>query len=257
MPAEMAVPFSPPPRVLVVEDEAVVRATLAAWFHTEGCQAEVAVDARTAELALAAREFDLLLCDVNLPDRDGPELVAAIKEPNRGLPVIFLTGEPRLETAIRSVQLRVVAYLVKPPDLDELGALVRREVAAHRQRRAVAASRRHLREWDAELAGLEQTLEAATARPAADYLQVTVRHFAAQLVELDRAFALLATDEAGHAVLAKLDVVTSLRRTVQVLERTREHFKSKDLGELRKDLEQLLRRIDGPSGPAAKSPLKS
>lgn len=245
MPAEPAISSSAPPRVLVVEDEAVVRVMLGAWLSTEGCQFEVAGDARTAEIALAAREFDLLLCDINLPDRDGPELVATIKEPNRGLPVIFLTGEPKLETAIRSVQLRVVAYLVKPPNLDELRGLLRREVAAHRQRRAVAASRRHLHEWDAELAKLEQTLETTATRSGADYLQLTVRHFAAQLVELDRAFALLGADEAGRAVLAKLDVVASLRRTVQVLERTREHFKSKDLGELRKDLAGLLRRIDG------------
>jgi hypothetical protein len=55
---------------------------------------------------------------------------------------------------------------------------------------------------------------------------------------------MLGADAAAREVLTQIDVLSSLRRTVAVLERTRESFKSKDLGELRKDLEGLLRRID-------------
>jgi DNA-binding NtrC family response regulator len=239
------------PRLLIVEDDEVVRAMLAAWAHTEGFAFEVARTAREAEAILLRGEFDLLLCDVNLPDGDGPELVAGMIGRNRGLPVIFLTGQPTLETAIRSVQLRVVAYLVKPPDLDELRALVRREVAAHRQRRALAASRRHLNEWDGELARLEQILDAAGAPPPLDYLRVTLRHLVLLLAEADRSVSALAVDDAGRAALAQLDLLTSLRHTVQVLEKSREHFKSKELGELRKELEALLRRLDQPGGASS------
>jgi len=58
---------------------------LGAWLHLEGCVYEVHADAAGALAALNAREFDLLISDVQLPDRDGPELAAAITEPNRGL----------------------------------------------------------------------------------------------------------------------------------------------------------------------------
>jgi DNA-binding NtrC family response regulator len=238
-------PPSAPPRILIVEDDEAARTMLAAWVNSEGGRVEVARTAQAAEAILATHEFDLLLCDINLPDRDGPELVAGISGVNQGLPVIFLTGSPTLETAMRSVQLRVVAYLVKPPNLDELRELVARGVAAHRHRRLLAASRAHLREWDAELASLEQAGDAAGVRPLVNYLQVTVRHFAATLGEMDRSVAALGTDEAGRAALAQVDLVASLRRTVQVLEKTREHFKSKELGELRKELAGLLRRLDG------------
>ena len=237
-----------PSRILIVEDDAVVRAMLSAWVHTEGYAFEVATTAAAAEALLAAREFDLLLCDVNLPDRDGPDLVAAIDGPNRGLPVIFLTGNPTLDAAMRSVRLRVVAYLVKPPDLDELSALVRREVAAHCHRRVLAASRCHLHEWDAELARLEQSAEAAGPQPLVSYLQLTVRQFAVLLAELDRSVSALGADEPGRAALAQVDLVASLRRTVEVLEKSREHFKSKELGELRKDLAGVLRRLDEEGG---------
>ena len=234
-----------PPRVIVAEDDPSARAMLGAWLHTEGCVYELHTDAASALAALGAREFDLLISDVQLPDRDGPELAAAIEGLNRGLPVIFLTGDPTLDTAMRSVRVRAAAYLVKPPDLDELRELVTREVSAQRWRRAVVSSRLNLAEWDRELARLEQVAATPEARPAVDYVQLTVRHLAVVLGELDRSVALLGADPAGRTAFAQLDLVAGLRRTVSVLERTREHFKSKDLGELRKDLEALLRRIDG------------
>ncbi len=235
-------------RILVVEDDPTARAMLSAWLHTEGFAYEVAGDARAAEAALAAREFDLLICDIQLPDRDGPELVAAIEGENRGVPVVFLTGQPTLETAMRSVRLRVAAYLVKPPNLDELLALVRREVRLQRQRRAVAASRRRVQEWDRELERLEHEIDAVDGPGPVDFLQATVRQLGALLADLDRSVTILASSPETRGALTQLDLVASLRRTVQVLERTRAHFKSKDLGDLRRELEVLLARIGPPPG---------
>jgi DNA-binding response OmpR family regulator len=240
-------PPGAPPRILIVEDDDAARAMLAAWVHTEGGRCEVARTAAAAAELLAAHEFDLLLCDINLPDRDGPELVADIHGVNRGLPVIFLTGNPTVETAIRSVELRVAAYLVKPPDLDELRAHVRREVAAHRHRRLLSASRENLRAWDEELARLERSVDLAGPQPLVNYLQLTLRHFAVMFAELDRSVATLRADESGRAALVQLDLVASLRRVVQVLEKSRDHFKSRELGELRKELDVLLRQVTGES----------
>jgi DNA-binding response OmpR family regulator len=248
MPASTESPPPAPPHILIVEDEAVVAAMLSAWVHTEGYRFEVARSAAGADACLARQAFDLILCDVNLPDRDGPDFVAGIAGANHGVPVIFLTGSPSIDTAMRSVRLRVVAYLVKPPDLDELRVLVQREVAGHRHRRLLAASRSHLQEWDQELARLEQVAESAAAPARVNYLQVTLRHFSTVLGELDRSVAALAVDDTGRAALAPIDLIASLRRTVQVLEKSREHFKSRELGELRKELATILGRLDGEAG---------
>ena len=235
------------PRVLVIEDDQTVRAMLAAWLQSEHCVFELATDLRSAGDALAGRDFDLLLCDINLPDGDGPVLVESIQGRNRGVPVIFLTGQPTLESAIRSVQLRVVAYLIKPPDHGELRRLLRASVAAHRQRRALAASRRRLKDWDAQLAQLEQALESPERSPTGiDHLRLTLHQLGALLLDLDRSIAMAAGDPVGKEALAHLDFVSSLRRTVQVLEHTRMNFKSKALGDLRKELEGVLRRLDLP-----------
>ncbi len=231
-------------RVLVIDDDASVRAMLGAWLHLQGCESELQPDAGGGKRALRDRTFDLLICDVQLPDGEGPELAAAITGPNAGLPVIFLTGAPTLETAMQSVKLRAVAYLTKPPSLDELGELLRREVAAQRYRRTLASNRSLLASWDSELARLEEVGDRENRRLSVDYLQVTLRHMGRMLGDLDRSVSLLATDRVGRDALEKIDLVNGLRRSVEVLERTRDHFKSKDLGDLRKELEQLLARFD-------------
>lgn len=238
-------PLVPSPHIAVIDDDEAVRVMFRAWLHTEGCTCELFVNGEQAEAGLAAREFDLVICDVHLPDTTGPEVVGRISGLNAGVPVIFLTGEPTLATAMTSVRLRAVAYLEKPPELDELRRLVFQEVAAHRYRRAVASSRKHLAEWDVQLAQLEQLATRPEGRPAVDYLQVTVHHLSLVLGELDRSVALVGAEPANRKRFEQLDLVNSLRRTVGVLERTREHFKSKDLGELRRDLVVLLDRIDG------------
>ncbi len=243
-----------PPRILIVEDDDAARTMLASWMLMEGFQSETASDLQAARRLLAEREFDLLLADVCLPDGDGPDLVAALEGNNQGLPVIFLTGNPSLETAMRSVSLRVAGYLVKPPNLEELRALIRREVAALRYRRLLTSSRRQLCEWDAELAGLEETVATACAPPLVNYLQVTLRHGATLLGEMQRAAFALGADEAGRNALAQFDLVTSLQRTVQVLEKTRINFKSKELGDLRKQLEALLRQL--PAGLGERNSFK-
>jgi DNA-binding response OmpR family regulator len=230
--------------ILVVEDDPTARAMLGAWLHTEGYRYELCPDATTARTALVERCFDLMICDVELPDATGPEFAATLEEPNAHLPVIFLTGSPSLETAMKSVRIRAVAYLVKPPDLDELRVLVQREAAASRLRRTVSLGRSQLATWDRELAALEHHLTVPEARPELGYLQVTVRNLVILLGQLHGTIALMRNDPGQKDVLHQIDLIGSLRRTVRVLEQTREHFKSRDLGELRKELDALLRRVD-------------
>jgi DNA-binding response OmpR family regulator len=58
--------------ILVVEDDPTARAMLGAWLHTEGYRYELCPDATTARTALVERCFDLMICDVELPDATGP-----------------------------------------------------------------------------------------------------------------------------------------------------------------------------------------
>jgi methyl-accepting chemotaxis protein len=76
----------------------------------------------------------------------------------------------------------------------------------------VVASRLNLAEWDRELARLEQSAGGPESLPVVDYVQLTVRHLAVVLGELDRSVSLQGTDPVGRASFAQLDLVAGLRR---------------------------------------------
>ena len=116
-------------RVLLVDDEPnilealqrVLRLTRAPW------DVEVAPGADAALQALRTNDFDLVVCDVLMPGRDGLELLAEVRaqESTRDLPVIILTGarEPSLKR--RALDLGATDLLTKPIDPDELTARIR------------------------------------------------------------------------------------------------------------------------------------
>jgi CheY-like chemotaxis protein len=118
-------------RVIVVEDEASVRAVAVRILRGAGFQVE-AMDGPGAALACAARgdPFDLVLTDVVMPDMSGPELVARLRALRPGLRAVFMSGYPaggaRREELLGAAD-RLVA---KPFDHDALVAVVRSALAA-------------------------------------------------------------------------------------------------------------------------------
>jgi len=148
-----------------------------------------------------------------------------------------------VETAARSVRLPVTAYLTKPPDLDELTKLLDQAIASHRDFNLIQGGRRRLREWEQELTHIEQLVRSgAPANQATgvmeDYIRVSLQQAILVLIDLERATQTL--DRRAADRVREVDHVAALRRTVEVLERTRQNFKSKDLADLRRQLEQLL-----------------
>lgn len=86
---------------------------------------------------LATRRYELLIADLQMPGNTQFELVEQLEQIAPEVPVILVTGYPTLASAIRAVELPVVAYLVKPFDFDELlkhvrKAIQRRRSAEHR-----------------------------------------------------------------------------------------------------------------------------
>ena len=83
------------------------------------------VMARTDGAALEAQDFDVLLCDINMPRLDGIGLLRRLCEKGQNRPeVIMLTGQATVETAIEAMKLGAYDYLTKPYRIAELSALV-------------------------------------------------------------------------------------------------------------------------------------
>lgn len=125
------------PKILVVDDEAQIRLLLRTTLTRAGYQV---VEASTAREALAAKAIDkpeLILLDLGLPDRDGLELVEALRRDSPAR-LIIVSAREDVEQKVAALDLGADDYVTKPFDTEELLARVR---AALRQRLASEAER--------------------------------------------------------------------------------------------------------------------
>jgi two-component system copper resistance phosphate regulon response regulator CusR len=112
-------------RVLVVEDEARIRAFLARAFEVEGFAVDVVQDGeRGLERALAGK-YEFVILDLLLPGQDGLDVLGELHRRRPTLPVLILSARSDMATKLRSFELGAVDYLVKPFSLDELLARAR------------------------------------------------------------------------------------------------------------------------------------
>jgi CheY-like chemotaxis protein len=116
-------------RILVVEDEQIMRDLLRLHLSSAGYAVEVAEDAIAAGYAVLNRPPDLIICDVEMPHMSGFELIAALRADQKvaRVPVIFLTS---LEDEGHAQAIGAQAHLRKPVRLEELLAAVARQLAA-------------------------------------------------------------------------------------------------------------------------------
>jgi len=240
-------------RILLADDDEMVREGLSERLRRAGYDCACADGATSALELLRTDSFDALIADIHMPGNAELELIQAVPQVATGLPIILLTGRPSVETAARSVRLRAYAYLVKPPVHDELVTLLNLAIAEYRQRRTVRESRERLQGLERELESIESAFEmgraAADEVPIASFLRLTLRNIAASIVDLERSARLVGQNEEAGLLFQRAELITALRNTVDVLEKTKQNFKSKDLANLRFQLERLLNQSEAPSSP--------
>lgn len=118
------------PRVLIVEDEAVLADGLAEALRFQGYECDVAKDGAEGFDAARRGNYDVLLLDVMLPTMDGFDIMQRLRKEGRKVPTIMLTAKGAEEDRIRGLELGADDYVTKPFALRELvarvGAQVRR-----------------------------------------------------------------------------------------------------------------------------------
>jgi DNA-binding NtrC family response regulator len=112
-------------KLLVVDDEKNLRLVVQKELMRQGHDVETACDGEDGWEMLETQEFDVLLCDINMPRLDGMGLLRRLCEKGQNRPeVIMLTGQGTVETAIEAMKLGAYDYLTKPYRIAELSALV-------------------------------------------------------------------------------------------------------------------------------------
>jgi two-component system nitrogen regulation response regulator NtrX len=132
--------------VLVVDDEAGVRASLSGILGDEGYAVDAVDSGEAALAALESRRYDLVLLDVWLPGADGLEVLGRMRRMEAELPVVVISGHGTIETAVKAVRLGAQDFVEKPLSLEKTLLAVRNALQRRRLETEVQALKEQLGE---------------------------------------------------------------------------------------------------------------
>jgi two-component system response regulator AtoC len=131
-------------RILIVDDEDLIRWSLQQKLSNWGYKPFEAADGATARQLVDDESPDLLLLDIHLPDESGLDVLKAVKASNPRLVVIIMTAYGVLEDAVAALRLGAYDFVSKPLNFEELRATIQNALEAVKLRQEV----RHFRERD-------------------------------------------------------------------------------------------------------------
>ncbi|MEW6252542.1 MAG: sigma-54 dependent transcriptional regulator [Planctomycetota bacterium] len=131
-------------RVLIVEDESLIRWSLRQKFEERGYQVVEAEDGQSALGVFDEGQFDLVMLDYRLPDITGLDVLHGIRKLDSEVIVIMMTAYSTIETAVEAIKLGAFNYVCKPFQMDELLVTVDKALETTKLRREVRELRRHL-----------------------------------------------------------------------------------------------------------------
>nr|NJM04515.1 sigma-54-dependent Fis family transcriptional regulator [Desulfobacula sp.] len=121
-------------RILIVDDELVIRESLAGWLRRDGYEVAAAAGGEEALDLLKQKGFDIILLDIQLDGMSGMEVLSHVKEEYPDIDVVMITAFGSVQSAVQAMKSHAFDYLLKPFDPDELGVLIKKLVE-HRARK--------------------------------------------------------------------------------------------------------------------------
>ena len=244
------------PNVLLVDDEEVFRLSTVALLQRDGYRCDSAQDAEEAS-RLLANSYDALISDIQMPGNRQMEFLREVHRRYPNLPILVVTGYPSLETALTALRLSFVDYLLKPIDWPQMLQAVSHAVERGKNLRKVRNGPSGAIGPGPTPMPKEPGSPSSGAAASGDSLRWPLNQYLAQSATqmnlLSDNIKHTLADIAVGTVSAPTDVCEFMRcprrtaykqavvDTIEVLERTKHAFKSKDLGELRRRLEGLLK----------------
>jgi len=125
--------------VLIVDDDRILAESLADFLQTKGCETHTAHNAAAARQAMVDFDPDIALVDLQMPDGNGAELVAALKKRHPATEFIIVTGHGSIQSAVQSTKSGAFDYITKPFEPEQIARAVR---AAANERARVAELQR-------------------------------------------------------------------------------------------------------------------
>lgn len=121
-------------RILVVDDELVIRESLVGWLKRDGYHVQSVSSGEEALETLKVNSFDILLLDIQMDGISGMDVLNNVKENYSDIDVIMITAFGSIPSAVKAMKSHAFDYLLKPFDPDELGVLIQKLID-HRARK--------------------------------------------------------------------------------------------------------------------------
>jgi two-component system, NtrC family, nitrogen regulation response regulator NtrX len=116
------------PKILVIDDERAIRNTLKEILEYEKYQVDLAENAKQALELIKMGEFELILCDIKMPEMDGLELLPLLIDAHPDTPVVMISGHGNIDTAVESIKKGAYDFIEKPLDLNRLLITIRNAI---------------------------------------------------------------------------------------------------------------------------------
>ncbi len=227
--------MTPAGTILLADDEDTFLEATKDLLEEEGYACHGVKNATELSDALSVGQFDLLITDLNMPGNRIMERVSELREQSKIMPVIVVTGYPSVPTAVESVRLNVLEYMIKPVNFPTLLNAVQRGLLQKKAMNTLSHARQEAEEHIAKLSQIEDTLNAFPGL-VNEHVSHTV------LTQLSPASPTQSpSDEPSTPSMTDyFRLRESVFHTIQVLQKTKSAFRSKDLAGLRKYLEEVL-----------------
>ena len=111
-------------RILVVDDEEIVRESLSEWLQEDGYSVETAPDGEAAVSRMKAEPWAVLLVDLKMPGMDGLQVLEEARKLRPDSQVVIMTGYATVDTAVKAMKTGAYDYLVKPFEPEELSLMM-------------------------------------------------------------------------------------------------------------------------------------
>ena len=107
-------------KILVIDDERAIRNTLKEILEFEKHEVDIAEDGASGIEIFKANSYDVVLCDIKMPQMDGIEVLEKLQEHSSETPVIMISGHGNIDTAVESIKKGAYDFIEKPLDLNRL-----------------------------------------------------------------------------------------------------------------------------------------
>src|ERR1041385_4576903 len=122
----------PRSKILVVDDEPSVLLTVVAILQQEGYDVDAAANGQTAIEWIRSRQYDLVMTDLKMPGVDGLQVLEEVRKTAPNTVTLMMTGYGSVDTALEALQHGAYEYLLKPTEVPDLKAAVRRSLERKR-----------------------------------------------------------------------------------------------------------------------------